>query len=96
MRRWGEFFEIFRKNRSATLGQMTRPRNSQQQKKRTLRPGRPQSKIESETRDKYLDLAWELKKNPEHAGDGDASCNMCTRYGHQIVIKDLEDLEIRR
>ena len=30
---------------------------------------------ENEKRNKYLDLARELKKNMEHEGDGDTSCN---------------------
>ena len=30
---------------------------------------------ESEKKDKYLDLARELKKTIEHEGDGDTNCN---------------------
>ena len=32
---------------------------------------------ESEKRDKYLDLARELKKTVEHAGDNYTNCNWC-------------------
>ena len=35
---------------------------------------------ESEKRDKYLDLAWELKKIMEHERDGYTNCKLCTRY----------------
>ena len=33
---------------------------------------------ECEKRDKYLDLARELKKTVEHAGDNYTNCNRCT------------------
>ena len=32
---------------------------------------------ESEKKDKYLDLARELKKTMEHEGNGDTNCNWC-------------------
>ena len=32
---------------------------------------------ECEKKDKYLDLAWELKKTVEHAGDNYTNCNWC-------------------
>ena len=32
-------------------------------------------KSENEKIDKYVDLAWELKKTVEHDGDGDTNCN---------------------
>ena len=32
---------------------------------------------ECEKRDKYLDLARELKKTVEHAGENDTNCNWC-------------------
>ena len=32
-----------------------------------------------EKKDKYLDLARELKKNVEHAGDNYTNCNWCVR-----------------
>ena len=37
---------------------------------------------ESEHRDKYQDLAWELKKSIKHESDGDTNCNWRARYGH--------------
>ena len=40
---------------------------------------------ESEKRDKYLDLARELKKLWERESDGDTNCNWCTRYSHQRI-----------
>ena len=40
---------------------------------------------ESEKRDKYLDLARELKKTAEHVGDGDTNCEWCTRYSHRRI-----------
>ena len=33
---------------------------------------------ENEKRDKYLDLARELKKTMEHENDGDTDCNWCS------------------
>ena len=41
---------------------------------------------ESEKRDKYLDLARELKKKTmEHESGGDTNCNWRTRYSHQSI-----------
>ena len=66
------FWEI---NGSPNLSQTTRPTGSQQQKKRTCRvvnfavPIDHRVKYkESENRDKYFDLAKELKKNPKNCG----------------------------
>ena len=50
---------------------------------------------ENEKRDKYLDLARELKKTMEHESDNDKNCNRCTRYGYQRSVKGHENLEIR-
>ena len=33
---------------------------------------------ESEKKDKYLDLTWELKKTVEHENDGYTNCNWCS------------------
>ena len=33
----------------------------------------------NETRDKYFDLARELKKALEHENDGDTNCSWCTK-----------------
>ena len=42
---------------------------------------------ENEWRNKYLDLARELKKAMEHEGDGDTDCNWCTRNNPQRIEK---------
>ena len=38
---------------------------------------------ENEKRDKYFDLAWELKKVIEHESDGNINYSRCTRNGPQ-------------
>ena len=35
------------------------------------------------------------KKAMEHESYGDANCNWSSRYSHQILVQELEDLEIR-
>ena len=45
---------------------------------------------ESEKKDKYLDLAWEVKKTVEHESDGDTNCTVT-----KGLVQGLEDLEIR-
>ena len=40
---------------------------------------------ESEKRDKYLDLAMELKKYVEHERDNYTTCNWCSWYSHQMI-----------
>ena len=48
--------------------------------------GRSQSKIEkTEKRDKYQELARELKKTMEYEVDGDINCNWCARFSHQMT-----------
>ena len=47
-----------------------------------------------EKKDKYLDLAAELKKTMEHESDGDINCNCCTWKSKKRLI--LENVEIRR
>ena len=37
---------------------------------------------ESEKKDKYLDLAWELKKTMEHEGDNYTNCDWCFWYSN--------------
>ena len=37
---------------------------------------------ECKYKDKYLDLARELKKTVEHAGDNDTNCNRCVWHGN--------------
>ena len=75
-------------NGSPNLGQKTRPYNNQQQKKKkkkkiskivdfaVLADHRIKLK-ECEKRDKYLYLAWELKKTMEHEGDNYTNCDWC-------------------
>ena len=40
---------------------------------------------ESEKKDKYLDLARELKKTVEHEREDYTNCNWCFRYNHQKI-----------
>ena len=61
---------------------MTRPNYNQQQKNRTCKivdfavPADHGIKLkECEKKDKYLDLARELKKTVEHAGENYTNCN---------------------
>ena len=42
---------------------------------------------EIEKREKYLDLAGELKINVEHTGDGDINCCLCTWNGLKRIGK---------
>ena len=52
---------------------------------------------ESEKRDKYLDLARELKKKTtEHESDADTNCNWCARYSHQSIGKGTGRLGNKR
>ena len=51
---------------------------------------------ESEKRDKYLDLARELKKTMDHEGDSDASCGWCTWNNTQMIGKGTGRLENER
>ena len=48
---------------------------------------------ESEKKDKYLDLAKELKKTMEHEGDDYTSRDWCIRYKYLRTIKGTEGLE---
>ena len=71
---------------SPNLGQKTRPNNNQQ-KRRTckivnfvvLADHRIKLK-EYEKKDKYLDLARELKKTMKHNGDNYTNCDCCFSY----------------
>ena len=40
---------------------------------------------ENEKKDKYLDLARELKKTVEHESDGDTNCNWCSWHKNQRI-----------
>ena len=43
---------------------------------------------ENEKRDKYVDLARELKTTTQgHKGDGETNCNRCTRNNPQKFVK---------
>ena len=46
---------------------------------------RVKSEKKSEKKNKYLDLARELKKTMEHESDSDTNCNRCARYSHQRI-----------
>ena len=45
---------------------------------------------ENEKKDKYLDLARELKKTVEHKNDGDTNCNCALSTVTKGLLKDLE------
>ena len=80
---------------------MTRPSNRQQKKKWTCRimdsaiPADTRIKLKaSEKRNRYLDLATELKKKKtmEHEGNGDTNCNWCTWNNTQRIGKETGNL----
>ena len=80
-------------NGSPNLGQITRPHNNQQ-KKRTCKivafavPADHRVKLKgNEKKDKYLDLARELKKNVEHESDVYTNSNWCSWYSDRKIIK---------
>ena len=59
-------------------------------------PADPRVKLkESEKKDEYLDLAREQKKTVEHEGDGDSNLNCALGTVTKVLVKGLEDLEIR-
>ena len=47
---------------------------------------------ESKKKDKYLDLARELKKTVEHESDDYTNCNWCSWYSHQRISTRTEGL----
>ena len=49
---------------------------------------------ESEKKDKYFDLAWELKKTVEHESDDYTNYNWCSWYSHQRTDKGTVGLEM--
>ena len=51
---------------------------------------------ESEKRNKYLDLARELKETMEHESSGDTNCKWCTWYSHQRIGTVTEGLGNKR
>ena len=40
---------------------------------------------EGKKRDKYQELAWELKKTMERESDSDTNYNWCSWYNHQTI-----------
>ena len=86
-------FSAILRNRSHNLGQKTKPRNCRPPPKEELHncrhgcPGRPHHKLklkESEKKDKYLDLARELKPM-EHESDSDTKCNWGSWYNPERI-----------
>ena len=91
---------LWHTNGSPNLCQKTRPYNNQQKKKKKIckivdfavsADHRIKLK-ECEKRDKYLDLARELKKTMEHSGDNYTNCDWCTVT--KGLLKDLVDFEV--
>ena len=75
---------LWHTHRSPNLGQKTRPYNNHHKKKKICKiadfaiPADNRIKLkEYEKKDKYLDLARELKKTMEHAGDYSTNWNWC-------------------
>ena len=74
-------------NGSSDLGQKIRPYNNQKKKKKKKRtckivdfavPADHRIKLkEGEKKDKYLDLARELKNTMEYKGDNCSKCDWC-------------------
>ena len=83
---------------SPNLGQKTRL-NDNQQKKKTCKivdfsvPADHRIKLkECEKKDKYLDLARELKKTVEQAGDNNTNCNWCVWNNNKMITKETGEL----
>ena len=103
-RKWGaqNSLGLWDTNGSSNLNQTTRPSDSLQpkgnpQNSRRCHSSFSQSKTERKRKgNKYIDLAWELKKPIEYKSDGDTSCNVSARYSRQMISTGLEDLKIRR
>ena len=51
---------------------------------------------ESEKKEKYLDLARELKKTVEQESDVYTNCNWCSWYSHRRINKGTDGLENKR
>ena len=83
------------------IGQKTRPYDNQKRKKNGKK--RRTCKIvdfavlddhritlkESEKKDKFLNLAWELKKTVEHESDNYTKHDWCIWYCYQMIIKGI-------
>ena len=87
-------------NGSPNLGQMTRPSNNQQQKKRIVDFAVPADHCvklkESEKKDKYFDLAREREKTVERENDDYTNDNWCSWYSYQRVDTGTEELGNKR
>ena len=88
-------------NRSSNIGLLTGSSDNQQ--KRTCWivdfavPAQHWVKLkENWKRDKYLNLARELKKMIRHEGDGDTSCNCCAQNNPQNIDKGTGGLGNKR
>ena len=51
---------------------------------------------ENEQKDKYLELAREVKKTVEHENDASTNCNWCSLYSHQRIGKRTGGLGNKR
>ena len=85
---------IWHTDGSPNLSQKTRPYNNQQKKEGICKivdfavPADHRIKLkECEKKDKYLDLARELKKTMEHEGDNYTNCDWCFWYSNYRTIK---------
>ena len=83
--------EFWETNISPNLGKTTRHCDNQSKKRIcqivnfAVLPDHRVKIKESEKRDKYLDLPWEVKKTMEHESDGDTSCIWCARSWNQKI-----------
>ena len=88
------YYGLWHKKRSPNLGQKTRPNNNQQKKKKKKKrkkickivdsavPADHRIKLkECEKKDKYIDLARELKKTMEYESDECTNCDLCFWHG---------------
>ena len=92
-------------NGSPNLGQTTRPYNNKRKKKKRMKtcrivdfavPADHRVKLkESEKKDKYLDLARELKKL-EHLCNDYTNCNWCSWYCHKRIDTETGGLRNKR
>ena len=93
---------FWERNGLLNLDQTTRPSDNQQ-KERTRRivdfavlADHRVTLKENEKKDKYQDLAEELKKTMEYESDGNTNCNWCFWYSHQRINKGTWGLENKR
>ena len=86
---------LWHTNGPPNLGQKTIPYNNLQHKKRICKiidfavPAEHRIKLkECKKKDKYLDLARELKKTMEPEGDNYTNCDRCFWYSNKRIIKE--------